>query len=221
MKVPRISQATVSRLPVYVDCLMKFAGEGVAIVSSKQLSQAAGVSAAQLRKDLSYLGDFGIPGTGYVVNNLLRQMARYIGLTRQWRVAIVGYGDLGSALSRYRGFLDRNFSIVAAFDVDPAKLGRRNGDVEVHSIANLETVIKEKEVELALITTPAHAAQQVADRLVAAGVRAILSFAPVPLVLPDDVVLREVDLATEIRILSFYETLRSSQTPSTPLSLSC
>ncbi|MGQ9674264.1 MAG: redox-sensing transcriptional repressor Rex [Chloroflexota bacterium] len=215
MKVARISEATVSRLPTYVACLAKLADEGVLIVSSHELSKSAGVSAAQLRKDLSYLGDFGVRGLGYEVKELLRQITRYLGLTRQWSIAIVGFGKLGSALANYPGFAEKNFRVVAVFDNDPKKIGGKvsDGELEIYPVEELDRVIKEKGVDLAIITTPVSAAQQVADRLVAAGVKSILKFAPLPLMVPDDVVIREVDLATEMQILSFYETLRGSQRP--------
>lgn len=208
MKVPKISSATVSRLPTYADCLAKLAAEDVVVVSSQDLSKAAGVSAAQLRKDLSYLGDFGVRGLGYEVKELLWQITRYLGLTRQWSIAIVGFGQLGSALANYRGFAEKNFRVVAAFDTDPKKIGVGGCDFEVYSIEDLDRVISCKGVDLAIITTPAAVAQQVTERLVAAGVKSILNFAPVSLAVPDDIILREVDLATEMQILSFYETLR-------------
>lgn len=215
MKVARISEATVSRLPTYVACLAKLSEEGVVVVSSRELAKSAGVSAAQLRKDLSYLGDFGVRGLGYEVNELLRQITRYLGLTRQWSVAIVGFGKLGSALANYRGFVDKNFRVVAVFDIDPEKVGAVVNDngLQVYPVEDLNRIVEEKGVDLAIITTPASAAQQVADQLVSAGVKSILNFAPLPLVVPDDVILREVDLATEMQILSFYETLRGTHRP--------
>jgi redox-sensing transcriptional repressor len=209
MKVPRISEATVSRLPTYVDCLARMVDDGVLIVSSHQLAKAAGVSAAQLRKDLSYLGDFGVRGLGYEVKELLRQIARYLGLTRQWSVAIVGFGKLGAALANYRGFTDKNFQVVAVFDIDSSKIGVQPNGLEVYAVEDMDEVVRRKGVDLAIITTPASVAQQVADRLVAAGVNSVLNFAPVPLILPTDVTMRHVDLATEMQILSFYETLRA------------
>lgn len=210
MKVPKISEATVSRLPTYVDCLARMAEDGVLVVSSHKLAKAAGVSAAQLRKDLSYLGDFGVRGLGYEVNELLRQITRYLGLTRQWSVAIVGFGKLGAALANYRGFAERNFRVVAVFDIDPSKLGVRPDGLEAYAIEDMDGVVREKGVDLAIISTPASVAQQMADRLMRAGVKSILNFAPVPLIVPADVMLRQVDLATEMQILSFYETLRAS-----------
>jgi len=209
-KVPKVSEATISRLPLYIDCLAKLAGQGIRVVSSEELAKLAGVKAAQLRKDLSYLGDFGVRGLGYDVQLLLRQIAKYLGLTRHWSVIIVGFGKLGSALANYAGFPERNYHVVAAFDVNPMRLDLPAGEGRVHPLSELEDVIREKEVDLAIVTTPASAAQATVDRLVAAGVRSILNFAPVPLIVPEGVNLREVDLATELQILSFYETLRGA-----------
>jgi redox-sensing transcriptional repressor len=208
VKVPQLSKATVSRLPVYVDCLARLAKEGAIVVSSQELARSAGVSAAQLRKDLSYLGDFGTRGVGYEVQSLLWYIAGYLGLTRQWSVAIVGYGQLGAALARYQGFLEKGFQVVAVFDADPQKVGTNPGGVEAYPVQNLREVIQEKKVDMAIIATPAEVAQEVANQLVAAGVKSILNFAPLPLAVPKGVVLRSVDLATEMQILSFYETLR-------------
>lgn len=207
MKVQGISNATVARLPIYADRLTRLSEQGVAVVSSASLAKAAGVTAAQLRKDLSYLGFFGVRGRGYDVQDLHCQIARLLGYDRNWSVAIVGYGKLGSALARYRGFARENFHIVAAFDVDPGKIGR-DDSIEVYPIENIDRVVSEKAVDMAIITTPLFVAQWVADRLISAGVKSILNFAPVQLVVPDDVMLREVDLAREMQILAFFETWR-------------
>ena len=207
-KVPKVSEATVSRLPLYVDCLARLANQGTRVVSSEELAKLAGVKAAQLRKDLSYLGGFGVRGLGYEVQLLLRQIAKYLGLTHRWLVAIVGFGKLGSALANYGGFAERNYHVVAAFDIDPAKFGLPAGEGQVYSLSDMERVLREKDVDLAIVTTPASAAQATVDRLVLAGVRSILNFAPVPLIVPEGINLREVDLGTELQILSFYETLQ-------------
>jgi redox-sensing transcriptional repressor len=209
--MPKISEATVSRLPIYADCLARFAGHGVDVISSEELATAAGVTAAQLRKDLSCLGSFGTRGIGYVVDDLRDQIGRHLGLTRQWSVAIVGYGKLGTALANYRGFGEKSFKVVAAFDVDSGTVGTKSNGLEVFSIEDIDQVVREKGIQLAIITTPASAAQPMVDRLILAGVKSILSFAPTVLNVPDGVVLRAVDLSTEMQILSFYETLRRNR----------
>lgn len=216
MKVRGVAEATVARLPTYVDCLARLAEQGVKVVSSAALSRAAGVGAAQLRKDLSYLGDFGVRGRGYEVEELRRQIAACLGLHRQWAVLIVGYGKLGSALANYRGFARKNFRVVAAVDIDLDKVGPHAGGLQVHAVEELGLVVRDEGVNMAIIATPAPVAQWVADRLVEAGVRAILNFAPVALSVPADVSVREVDLATEMQILSFYETQRATSPAQSP-----
>ena len=206
----RIPDATVARLPLYRRSLLDLAGRRVATVSSEQLAEMAGVNAAKVRKDLSYLGSYGTRGVGYDVQFLVFEIERKLGLTTESPVVIVGLGNLGQALANYGGFQERGFPIVALVDADPAKVGLPIGDLFVESIDDLATAVygmsladwKAKHQKEA---TPAQAAQEVADRLVAAGVRSILNFAPTVISVPDDVPLRKVDLATELQILSFYQ----------------
>jgi redox-sensing transcriptional repressor len=179
--------------------------QAVGTVSSEQLAELAGVNAAKVRKDLSYLGSYGTRGVGYDVDQLVREVSRELGLTRDWPVAILGVGNLGRALANYRGFRARGFRIVALVDADPATVGTRVGDLTVEPVEALQRLVTERGVAIGLIATPAAAAQAVADRLVAAGVRAILNFAPAVVVVPPEVSLRKVDLATELSILSFYQ----------------
>lgn len=200
----RIPEATVTRLPLYLRVLGEAAGS-IGTISSEDLASRAGVNAAQVRKDLSYLGSYGTRGVGYDVDYLVRQINRRLGLDAQRRVAIVGCGNLGQALAGYGGFPARGFHVVAAFDADPAKVGVRVGGALVEPASAMAEVLKEKEVDIAVITTPAPAAQAVADILVEAGVRSILNFAPTTVVVPGEVVLRQVDLAIELQILSFYQ----------------
>ena len=207
MKSRRIPEETVARLPLYVDALRRFAAQGVVITSSRELSEASGSNPAQLRKDLSYLGDFGTPGIGYEVSTLLSQLSRHLGLNRLWRVGIVGFGKLGSALASYGGFHERGFEVVAIFDNDPKKVGQRVGDVRVIDIQELASVARELELDIGVITTPAAAAQQALNQLVAGGVRSVLSFSPIALAAPPHVTVRRMDLAREMQILSFYEVL--------------
>ena len=201
----RIPEATVARLPVYLRCLVEVADAKTATVSSERLAEMAGVNAAKVRKDLSYLGSYGTRGVGYDVEYLLYQISRELGLTQDWPVVIVGLGNLGHALANYNGFSVRGFRIVALVDADRAKVGRKIGDLAVRHIDDLAAIAKSDHPAIGIIATPAQAAQDVADRLVAAGVSSILNFAPVVLSVPDGVSLRKVDLSIELQILSFYQ----------------
>jgi redox-sensing transcriptional repressor len=205
-----IPEATVARLPVYLRSLAELVDDKVSTVSSERLAEMAGVNAAKVRKDLSYLGSYGTRGVGYDVEYLLYQMSRELGLTHDWPVAIVGAGNLGSALANYGGFTQRGFPVAAMFDADPRKVGQIIHGVEVHHTDDLEVLARKLEVGIGVIATPAAAAQDVADRLVAAGVRSILNFAPAVISVPDDVSLRKVDLALELQILSFYQEHRDA-----------
>jgi redox-sensing transcriptional repressor len=180
----------------------------VATVSSEQLAELAGVNAAKVRKDLSYLGSYGTRGVGYDVAELVDEITRELGLTHDWPVAIIGLGNLGHALANYRGFGARGFRIVALVDADAAKVGEPVGELAIESIDDLDRIVDERSVAIGVIATPAAAAQEVADRLVAAGVCSILNFAPAVLSVPSTVSLRKVDLATELQILSFYQQHR-------------
>jgi redox-sensing transcriptional repressor len=200
----RIPEATVTRLPLYLRVLAEAAGH-MDTISSDALAHRAGVNAAQVRKDLSYLGSYGTRGVGYDVEYLLRQINRRLGLDGEHRVAIVGAGNLGQALASYGGFPTRGFPVVATFDADPAKVGSRVGETVVQPTSAMVEVIRDKGVDIAAITTPASAAQAVADSLIEAGVRSILNFAPTTVVVPDHVALRQVDLGVEMQILTFYQ----------------
>ena len=201
----RIPEATVARLPVYLRCLVEVADGKIATVSSERLAEMAGVNAAKVRKDLSYLGSYGTRGVGYDVEYLLYQISRELGLTQDWPVVIVGLGNLGHALANYNGFSARGFRVVALVDADPAKVGTKIGDLAVRPIDDLDAIATSDKPAIGIIATPAQAAQDVADRLVAAGVTSILNFAPVVLSVPEGVSLRKVDLSIELQILSFYQ----------------
>jgi redox-sensing transcriptional repressor len=200
-----VPEATVARLPVYLRSLLQVAADGVETISSETLAEMAGVNAAKVRKDLSYLGSFGTRGVGYDVQYLLFQMNAELGLNQEWPVLIVGVGHLGHALSNYGGFGDRGFPVAALIDADPKLVGTRLGDLVVHAMDDLDAVVRDHGIAIALITVPASAAQEVADQLVAAGVRSILNFAPTTVAVPGDVSVRKVDLAVELQILSFYQ----------------
>jgi redox-sensing transcriptional repressor len=200
----RIPEATVARLPLYLRALDELAVERVSTISSDQLAARAGVNAAQVRKDLSHLGSYGTRGVGYEVAYLVRQINHQLGLSEDQRVAIIGAGNLGQALASYGGFPARGFQVVAAFDTDPAKVGSRLGTTIVHPVSAMGEVLVDEKVAIAVITTPASAAQGVADAVVAAGVCSILNFAPTSITVTPDVALRQVDLGIELQILSFY-----------------
>jgi redox-sensing transcriptional repressor len=200
-----IPEATVARLPVYLRSLLEVAEQKTATISSERLADMAGVNAAKVRKDLSYLGSYGTRGVGYDVEYLLYQISRQLGLTQDWPVVIIGIGNLGHALANYRGFAARGFRVVGLFDSDPRKVGERLGDREVFAMSDLVEVVKGENVAIGVIATPAGVAQEVADQLVDSGVTSILNFAPAVLSVPPHVSIRKVDLSIELQILSFYQ----------------
>jgi redox-sensing transcriptional repressor len=205
-----IPDATVARLPVYLRALYALADRSVATVSSEELAAAAGVNSAKLRKDLSHLGSYGTRGVGYDVDYLVYQVSRELGLTQDWPVLIVGAGNLGRALANYGGFASRGFRIAALVDSDPAVVGTQLAGHTVRSAADMEDVIQRFGVAIGVIATPAKVAQNVADRLVGAGVTSILNFAPVVLNVPSGVEVRKVDLSIELQILAFHAQRRGA-----------
>ena len=200
-----IPAAAVARLPVYRRVLLELLSTRTTTVSSTRLASLAGVNAAKVRKDLSYLGSFGIRGVGYNVEHLLYEVSRELGLTHDWPVLIVGLGNLGSALANYGGFQERGFPVRALVDTDPAKVGREVAGVPVRHVDELEKIVAEGSIAIGIVATPAGAAQDVVDRLVAAGIGSILNFAPVVVNTADGVSVRNVDLAVELQVLSFYQ----------------
>jgi redox-sensing transcriptional repressor len=200
----RLPDATVARLPEYLRALLACAERGVPTVSSDSLALASGVNSAKLRKDLSYLGSYGIRGVGYDVEYLLGQISRELGLTQDWAVAIVGVGSLGHALANYGGFSSRGFRIVALIDADPVRLGETLAGVPVDALADLESVVSGQGVSIGVIATPAASAQSVCERLVGAGVISILNFAPIRLSVPAGIDVRNVDLSVELQILACH-----------------
>ena len=197
--------ATVARLPLYLRALGSLAEDGVSTVSSEGLATAAGVNSAKLRKDLSYLGSYGTRGVGYDVDYLVFQVSRELGLTQDWPVVIVGLGHLGHALANYGGFASRGFAIRALVDSDPTIVGTEIAGLPVTPLERLEKVVGDLGVAIGVIATPAQVAQEVCDRLVAAGVSSILNFAPSVLSVPDHVEVRKVDMSIELQILAFHE----------------
>ncbi len=200
-----IPEATVARLPVYLRALSSLADAGTTTCSSEALAQAAGVNSAKLRKDLSYLGSYGTRGVGYDVDYLRYQIAREIGVTQDWPVVIVGIGNLGHALANFSGFRSRGFRVVALLDADPQRQSEVVAGVDVRPFDDLDAIVTEHGVAIGVIATPAAAAQDVADRMVQAGITSILNFAPTVLSVGDGVDVRKVDLSIELQILAYHE----------------
>lgn len=195
----------MGRLPVYLRALTEMAERSVLTVSSEAVAAAAGVNPPKVRKDLSNLGIAGTRGVGYDVAYLIHRIRGELGLTQRWPVLIAGVGNLGHALANYKGFSERGFEVVALVDSDASLVGQEIAGGRVEDIANLEAIVLEKEVAIGMICTPAAPAQEVADRMVAAGIRSILNFAPVLITVPPGVSVRKVDLSVELQILAFYE----------------
>ena len=211
MKASRsIPEATVARLPVYLRALAGLAESGSETISSDALALAAGVNSAKVRKDLSYLGSYGTRGVGYDVQYLVHQISRELGLTQDWAVVIVGVGNLGHALANYAGFAERGFRIAALVDADRRRVGEELAGIAVRHFDDIDEVVRDTHASIGVIATPAHAAQDVADHLVKAGITSILNFAPDVLNVPDGVDLRKVDLSIELQILSFHEQRKAA-----------
>jgi redox-sensing transcriptional repressor len=206
----KIPEATVARLPLYLRSLLEAAGDGTPTISSERLAELSGVNAAKVRKDLSYLGSYGTRGVGYDVEYLLFQMSRELGLTKDWHVVIAGLGNLGHALANYGGFGDRGFPVAALVDADPRVVGTEINGITVRHVHELGDIATEHHIAIGIIATPASAAQEVADRMIEAGVSSILNFAPTIVTVPPEVSLRKVDLAVELQILSFYQQRKAA-----------
>jgi redox-sensing transcriptional repressor len=204
-KLRNVPEATVARLAIYLRALSALADQGTTTVSSEALATAAGVNSAKLRKDLSHLGSYGTRGVGYEVEILVEQISRVLGLTTHRGVVLVGLGNLGHALAGYGGFASRGFRVAALLDADPARIGEQIAGLTVRHIDELDAIAADGSVSIGVIATPAEAAQEVCDRLVAAGITSILNFAPSVLSVPEGVDVRKVDLAIELQILSFHE----------------
>ncbi len=212
MKPVKIPEKTITRLSIYLRCLEELEADGVTSVSSKQLAERFGLNSAQVRKDLAYFGQFGVRGLGYYIAELKHNLERILGLKQDWEVALVGVGNLGSALIAYKGFQARGFRISLAFDSDPAKVGHQIDGVTVMDVARLVSTLRKKKVKIAVLAVPAGVAQSVADLLVDSGVTAILNFAPTQLVVPEGVKVQNVDLSVLLKTLS-YHTVRTTPAP--------
>lgn len=200
----KVPEPTIERLSTYLQCVRSMRSDGVLTASSSEIAGRTGINAAQFRKDLSYFGEFGTPGLGYDVAELEAHLSRIMGLDRHHDILLVGAGNLGSALSHYVGFDQRGFRIVAVFDADPGKIGKTLAGCTIRSINDIGQVNAEVKAQIGVMTVPGPAAQEVADKLVAAGVASILNFAPVALVVRPGIILRNVDLTSQLEVLSYY-----------------
>jgi len=204
MSKAQIPDIIVGRLPQYLRSLQRMQREGRQITSSQELGERLGISAAQIRKDLSQFGEFGKQGTGYLIDSLIDQLRQILHIDHDWDVVVVGIGDIGSAIVNYKGFADRGYRVFMIFDNDPAKIGTQVGAFTVQDAANLEQAIKEHNIKIAMITTPASVAQSVADRLIDAGVRAILNYAPISLNIPRGVYVQYIDPSIHLQRMTYY-----------------
>jgi redox-sensing transcriptional repressor len=198
-----IPNPAVRRLSLYLRQLEAFKRKDRRTISSRQLGESLGLTDAQVRKDLAYFGQFGHPGIGYRVDDLILQVKRILGTDKVWNVLLIGAGNLGRALSAYRGFNAKGFRLVAIFDDDPSKVGRKLGPFLVQPIAELHDTVQTQQIRLAMVAVPADAAQAVVDQLVAAGIRGILNFAPTSVTVPPNIALNAVDLSVQLEQLSF------------------
>ena len=200
----RIPDIVIGRLPLYLRALIRLQQEGRDVTSSHELGRRLGISSAQIRKDLSHFGGFGKQGTGYQIEFLVDKLRQVLQVNREWHVAVIGAGDLGSAISHYGGFTERGFKISWLFDADVAKVGKELDGIKVLSIDNIETVIKENNCQIAMIAVPAEHAQNVTDRLVKAGVRSILNYAPISLTVPEGVMVQYIDPVVHLQHMTYY-----------------
>ncbi|MET0485852.1 MAG: redox-sensing transcriptional repressor Rex [Candidatus Rokuibacteriota bacterium] len=203
-RLPKIPEMTIRRLSVYTRCLLQLEEDGVRTVSSQELAERFNLNSAQVRKDLAYFGEFGVRGIGYYVAGLKAELQRILGLDREWAVALVGFGNLGSALFHYKGFSRQGFRIAVVIDDDPAKAGRDVDSVPIVSSRDMARELKTRGIQVAIVAVPVESAQAVTDQLVAAGIKAVLNFAPTRLRVGREVRLKNVDLSIELETLSFY-----------------
>ncbi len=204
MNAEKIPDIIIGRLPVYLRALQRMADNGLNTTSSQELGEHVGISPAQIRKDISQFGEFGKQGTGYSISYLLDKLREILKVDRIWDVALVGAGDMGHALANYQGFQNRGFRIVAIFDNNKEKIGQKIGDFVVQDVDNIVKSIKAANIKVAMLTVPAIAAQSAADKLIQAGVRAILNYAPINLNVPNNVKVQYIDPATHLQRMTFY-----------------
>ena len=204
MNAEKIPDIIIGRLPVYLRALQRLADKDIHTTSSQELGEIVGISAAQIRKDISQFGEFGKQGTGYAIPFLIEKLQDILKVDRVWEVVIVGMGDIGHALAHYQGFANRGFHVKMVFDNDPKKIGQKIGEFEVFDTALIPEKIKQHKIKLAMITVPASSAQDVAEQLVKAGVKAILNYAPISLNVPEGVKVQYIDPVTHLQRMTYY-----------------
>lgn len=204
MNANKIPDIIIGRLPIYLRALQRMADKGVQTTSSQELGERVGISAAQIRKDISQFGEFGKQGTGYRIPFLIDKLREILKIDRIWDVVVVGAGDMGHALARYPGFVNRGFRVVMLFDNDPAKVGQQIGEFTVKDTSDMIEEVQRAGVQVAMLTVPAPSAQEVTDMLVKAGVKAILNYAPISLNVPEDVRVQHIDPATHLQRMTYY-----------------
>ncbi|HET6823157.1 MAG TPA: redox-sensing transcriptional repressor Rex [Anaerolineales bacterium] len=204
MNANRIPDIIIGRLPVYLRALQQLAEKGILTTSSQELGEIIGISAAQIRKDISQFGEFGKQGTGYSIPFLIERLRDILKVDRVWEVIIVGMGDIGHALARYNGFANRGFHISMVFDNDPEKIGQKVGEYEVYDTATLPEKVKQNKIKIAMLAAPASSAQEIADLLVKAGIKAIVNYAPTSLNVPSGVRVQYIDPVTHLQRMTYY-----------------
>ena len=204
MNAEKIPDIIIGRLAVYLRALQRLAEKDIHTTSSQELGEIVGISAAQIRKDISQFGEFGKQGTGYAIPFLIEKLQDILKVDRVWEVVIVGMGDIGHALAHYQGFANRGFHVKMVFDNDPKKIGQNIGEFEVFDTALIPEKIKQHKIKLAMITVPASSAQDVAEQLVKAGVKAILNYAPISLNVPEGVKVQYIDPVTHLQRMTYY-----------------
>lgn len=204
MSDKEIPDIIVGRLPLYLRSLQRMKKEDRQITSSQELGERLGISAAQIRKDLSQFGEFGKQGTGYNIDYLIKQIRRILHIDQEWDIAVIGAGDIGSAVARYKGFTNRGFRVTIIFDGDPVKIGGRIGEFTIQDSDHMVDMIKKTGIRIAMIAVPAAKAQQVADQLVEAGIQAILNYAPINLNVPSNVRVQYIDPSIHLQRMTYY-----------------
>ncbi len=204
MSTEKIPDIIISRLPIYLRALQRLADAGEQTTSSQELGELVGISAAQIRKDVSQFGEFGKQGTGYSILFLMERLRDILQVDRVWEAVIVGMGDIGHALAHYNGFADRGFDVTMVFDNDPKKIGRKAGEFEVLDAETMVEKIKTRKIKIAMLCVPAASAQVAADQLVRAGVKAILNYAPISINVPEDVKVQYVDPVMHLQRMTYY-----------------
>ena len=200
----KIPDIVIGRLPLYLRALTRLQQQGKEVTSSHELGRRLDISSAQIRKDLSHFGGFGKQGTGYQIDFLIDKLREVLQLNQEWQVAVIGAGNLGSAIAHYRGFQDRGFKIAWVFDADPTKIGTKTGDFHIHAIDDIPHIIRENNVQIAMLAVPAEHAQKVTTMLIDAGIRAILNYAPINITVPDNVHVQYIDPVIHMQHMTYY-----------------